>query len=47
MTILYMSKMFKNNKCSEKVRFDYLEIYTNTLDLYLIDIVVWWVFDSK
>ena len=47
LTILYMSQIFKNNECSDKVRFDYLEMHTNTLDLYLIAIVVWWVFDSK
>ena len=36
-----MFKIFKNNECSDKVRFDYLEMHTNTLDLYLIDIVGW------
>ena len=29
------------------VRFDNLKMHTNTLDLYLIGIVVWWVFDLK
>ena len=47
MTILCMSKIFKINECSEKVQFNYLEIHTNTLDFYFIDIVAWWVFDSK
>ena len=37
--ILYMSQILKNNKCSDKVRFDYLEMHINTLDLYLIGIV--------
>ena len=47
MTILYMSQIFKNNERSNKVRFDCLEMHTITLDLYLVGIVVWWVFDSK
>ena len=47
MTILYRSQIFKNNVCSNKVRFDYLEMHTITLDLYLIGIVAWWMFDSK
>ena len=41
MVILYMSQIFKNNECNDKVRFDYLEMHTNTLDLYLIGIVTW------
>ena len=40
MTILYMSHYFKSIECSDNVRFDYLEMHTNTLDLYLIGIVV-------
>ena len=47
MTMPYMSQIFKRNACSDKVRFDYLEMHINTLDLYLISIVEWWVFDSK
>ena len=47
MMILYMSQTFKNNECSCKVLFDYLVMHTNTLDLYLIGIVAWWVFDLK
>ena len=39
MTILYVSQIFKNYGCSDKVRFDYLEMHTDTLGLYLIDIV--------
>ena len=39
MAILYMSQIFKNNESSHKVWFDYLEMHTNTLDLYLIGIV--------
>ena len=39
MTFLYMSQIFKNNECSNKVRFDFLEMHTNTLDLYLIGII--------
>ena len=34
MTILYMSQIFQNNECSDKVQFDYLEMHTNILDLY-------------
>ena len=47
MAILYMSQILINNKGSDKVRFDYLEMHTNTLDLYLIGILTWWVFDWK
>ena len=41
------SEMLKNNEYSDKVWFDYSVKQTNTLDLYLIGIVTWWVFDSK
>ena len=41
MTILYMSQSFKNNEFSDNVLFDYLEMHTNTFDLYLIGIVAW------
>ena len=29
------------------MRFDYLEMHTDTLDLYLTGIVTWWVLNSK
>ena len=47
MTILHMFQIFKSNACSVKVRFDYSEMHTNTLELSLIGIVVWLVFDSN
>ena len=47
MKILYMSQIFKNNECSDKMWFDYLEVHTDTLAIYLIVIVALWVFDSK
>ena len=47
MTILYISQIFNNNECSDRVWFDNLEMHTNKLDLYLIGIVSGWVFDSK
>ena len=37
----------KNNECCDKVQFDYLEMHTDKLDMYLFDIVAWWVFDSR
>ena len=47
MTILIMSRIFKNNECSDKVQFDYLVMHTNTLNLYSIGIEAWLVFDLK
>ena len=39
MKTLYIPSIFKNNKCCDKVQFDYLEMHTDTVDLYLIGIV--------
>ena len=47
MTSQQECQIFKNDKCSDKVRLDYLEIHTNTLDLYLFAIITWWLFNSK
>ena len=42
---LYISQSCKNKECCAKTRLEFVEMHTNSLDPYLIGIVVWWVFD--
>ena len=38
---LYISESCKNKECCAKVRFEFFEMHTNSLDPYLIIIVAW------